>query len=254
MSNTLLLTDIRQYVQEHIGKFHEARLNSLRNLELEQILRRKNPHLFRAKNILVASDLVRSLLDVHLSSQEETMFGEFLEGLAIHICKRTFNGKKSERPSIDLEFQTGNEYYLVSIKSGPNWGNADQIRKMRENFQAAIAEIRQSQPELQIFAVNGCCYGQDTGNKGDYQKLCGQAFWSFISGGVEELYTQIIEPLGFEAKERNEAFHRAYATIVNQFTQRFIEKFCNDGEINWELLVTFNSARPALRERRHRYS
>ncbi|MGQ9614711.1 PmeII family type II restriction endonuclease [Chloroflexus sp.] len=94
MSNSDLLTNIRQYVQEHIGKFHEARLNSLRNLELEQILKRKNPYLFRAKNILIASDLVRSLLDAHLSSQEETMFGEFLEGLAIHICKRTFNGKK----------------------------------------------------------------------------------------------------------------------------------------------------------------
>ena len=247
MNDANLIEKVRQYVYAHIGTFHESRLNSLRNLELKQLLKRKNPYLFRAKNILVASDLIRSLLDAHLSSQEETMFGEFLEGLAIYICQETFEGRKSIRPSIDLEFQKGQEYYLVSIKSGPNWGNADQIRKMRENFQDAIIDIKKLNPELQVFAVNGCCYGQDNGDKGGYEKLCGQAFWSFISGGVDELYTQIIEPLGFEAKERNEAFQRAYAAIINAFTQEFIAAFCENGDINWENLIRFNSARLLVR-------
>ncbi len=247
MNDMSLIEKVRQYVQAHIGTFHESRLNGLRNLELKQLLKRKNPYLFRAKNVLIASDLIRSLLDAHLSSQEETLFGEFLEGLAIYICQETFKGRKSVRPSIDLEFQKGEEYYLISIKSGPNWGNADQIRKMRENFQAAIVDIKRLKPELQVFAINGCCYGQDNGDKGGYQKLCGQAFWSFISDGLDELYTQIIEPLGFEAKERNEAFQHAYAAIVNVFTQEFIAAFCENGDINWEKLIRFNSARLAVR-------
>ena len=254
MNDANLIEKVRQYVYAHIGTFHESRLNSLRNLELKQLLKRKNPYLFRAKNLLVASDLIRSLLDAHLSSQEETMFGEFLEGLAIYICQETFKGKKSVRPSIDLEFQKGQEYYLVSVKSGPNWGNADQIRKMRENFQDAIIDIKKLNPELQVFAVNGCCYGQDNGDKGGYEKLCGQAFWSFISGGVDELYTQIIEPLGFEAKERNEAFQRAYSAIINTFSQQFVTEFCENGEINWETLIRFNSARLSVKERKQRYS
>jgi hypothetical protein len=40
-------------------------------------LKRKNPYLFKAKNILTAQDLVKNLLDAYLQSQEETTFKEF---------------------------------------------------------------------------------------------------------------------------------------------------------------------------------
>ncbi|MCS6889585.1 PmeII family type II restriction endonuclease [Chloroflexus sp.] len=255
MSSNELIVEAKQYVQANIGTFHEKRLNSLRNLELRQILKRKNPYLFRAKNILVAAELVRLLLEAHLSSQEETLFGEFLEGLAIGVCSKTFNGWKSSFPSIDLEFRKGNFHYIVSIKSGPNWGNADQIRKMRENFREASDKIRQQTPDVEVIAVNGCCYGQEANpDKGDYWKLCGQAFWSFISNGEEELYKQIIEPLGFEARERNEAFQQAYAEIINTLTAEFIRDFCNDqGAIDWDKLVEFNSSRQVVNERRRKY-
>ncbi len=229
MTSNSLIADIRNYVRAHIGAFHEKRLESLRPLKLEQILKRKNPYLFRAKNLLIASELIRSLLDAHLSSQEETLFGEFLEGLALYVCKRTFGGRKSQFPSIDLEFQREATHYIVSIKSGPAWGNADQIRKMRENFKVAATAIQAQIPDITVVAINGCCYGQEpVPDKGDYLKLCGQAFWSFISDGEEELYTQIIEPLGFEARERNEAFHKVYAAIVNSFTQAFSRDVCHD--------------------------
>nr|WP_298820854.1 PmeII family type II restriction endonuclease [uncultured Chloroflexus sp.] len=98
MTNYQLIEDIRQYVESNIDAFHQKRLASLQSIKLNQILKRKNPYLFRAKNILVASDLIRSLLDAHLSSQEETMFGEFLEGLAIFVCYKTFGGRKSQFP------------------------------------------------------------------------------------------------------------------------------------------------------------
>lgn len=226
----------------------------MRNLELKQILKRKNPYLFRAKNILIASDLIRLLLEAHLSSQEETLFGEFLEGLAIHVCNKTFAGRKSSFPSIDLEFSKEGVYYIVSIKSGPNWGNADQIRKMRENFREAADKIRQLHG-IEVVAINGCCYGQDANpNKGDYWKLCGQAFWTFISNGEQELYKQIIEPLGFEARERNEAFQQAYAEIINSFTAEFVSDFCNEqGAINWDKLIEFNSSQLTIRERKRKY-
>lgn len=225
----------------------------MRNLELKQILKRKNPYLFRAKNILIASDLIRLLLEAHLSSQEETLFGEFLEGLAIHVCNKTFAGRKSSFPSIDLEFSKEGVYYIVSIKSGPNWGNADQIRKMRENFREAADKIRQLDG-IEVVAINGCCYGQDANpNKGDYWKLCGQAFWTFISNGEQELYKQIIELLGFEARERNEAFQQAYAEIINSFTAEFVSDFCNEhGAINWDKLIEFNSSQLTIRERKRK--
>lgn len=233
---------IRDYVAANISGFHHTRLARLENLKLKEILKRKNPYLFRAKNILTAEALVRVLLDAHLSSQEETLFGDFLEGLAIYINDKTFGGKKSNAEGIDLEFDLGGIRWLVSIKSGPNWGNSSQINKMRDNFKKATRIARTGKAKLDVRAVNGCCYGRDKSpDKGDYQKLCGQRFWEFISGSPD-LYVDIIEPLGHQAKLRNDAFDRAYAKVVNRFTESFIADFCVDGAIDWPGLVTFNSA------------
>ncbi len=53
------------------------------------------------------------------------------------------------------------------------------------------------------------------------------------------------EPLGHRAKEHNEAFIDRYSRTLNLFTQQFIQDFCDDGRIDWEKLVRFNSARLA---------
>jgi len=259
MSNkTLSLDDIKQYVENNIDSFHFARLEALKRLKLKQVLKRKNPYLFKAKYIISAPDLIKLLLDAHLSSQEETMFGDFLENLAIYVCNWVYNGKKSNRPSIDLEFEKDNIFYIVSIKSGPNWGNADQIRKMRENFAEAISDVKRNYFPTQMIAVNGCCYGQDANpDKGDYLKYCGQDFWAFISG-ISQLYTQIIEPLGHKAKEKNEEFMDEYARIITNFTVEFASEFCEEGKINWVKLVEFNSGHleqnKEIREKRAKYS
>jgi hypothetical protein len=92
-------------------------------------------------------------------------------------------------------------------------------------------------------AVNGCCYGRDNHpDKGDYYKYCGQRFWQFISGNAS-LFTDMIEPLGHRAKEKNDAFLESYSRMINKFTKEFTLDFCDDsGQINWKKLVEFNSA------------
>ena len=70
------LAAVQDYVSQNIGSFHSRRLKSLQELRLDKVLKRKNPYLFKAKNVLQAQDLVKLLLDAHLSSQEEAIFGE----------------------------------------------------------------------------------------------------------------------------------------------------------------------------------
>lgn len=237
------LNKVVAFVGENIGGFHKARLEGLKKLRLRQILKRKNPYLFKAKHIIAAPDLVKMLLEAHLSSQEETMFGEFLEELAIFICGKVYGGRKSPAEGIDLEFEKKGIIYIASIKSGPNWGNSGQIAKMKDNFRKARRILRTNNPTVNVIAINGCCYGQDNQpEKDEYLKLCGQSFWEFISGD-EALYTKIIEPLGYKAKEKNEEFAKAYARLVTNFTVEFAKDFCDDGVINWERLVKFNSGR-----------
>lgn len=201
-----------------IQPFYELRLSRLQELSLHNVLRRKNPYLFKAKNITTAQDFVTELLQAHLSSQEETIFGGYLEQLAIFICSREYSGFKSSAGGIDLEFEKDAVRYIVAIKSGPNWGNSMQIAKMRSDFQKAKKILGTNTTKANVIAVNGCCYGRDNRpDKGDYLKLCGQAFWSFISGD-DDLYVKIIEPLDEEAKQKDEEFKAAYSRKVNMLT------------------------------------
>lgn len=236
--------EIISFIEPNIQIFHSKRLENLLSLKLNDILKRKNPYLFKAKNITTAQDLVKSLMDAHLSSQEEGIFGGFLEELSIFICGKVYSGKKSSSEGIDLEFEKENTRYIVTIKSGPNWGNSQQVSRMKDNFKRAKRVLGSNAKKSRILAVNGCCYGiDDNPDKGDYIKLCEQRFWSFISGN-EKLYTEIIEPLGHRAKEKNEKFHEEYAKVINKFTLEFAKEYCDsEGKILWNKIVEFNSGK-----------
>jgi len=240
--NAINLNDVVEYVEKHIGTFHEKRISSLDSLSLEKVLKRKNPYLFKAKHVLTAGEIVKGLVDAHISSNEETIFGDWLEGLAIFINTKVYGGWKSGIQGVDLEFDNGNLRHIVNVKSGPNWGNSSQIAKMKSDFKTAQRTLRTSNSKLNIICVNGCCYGRDSKpDKGDYYKYCGQKFWEFISDD-SSLYTEIIEPLGHKARERNDEFNKSYAKIINRFTLAFSKDFCSsEGSIDWEKLVKFNS-------------
>lgn len=239
---TLNQNDLVKYVEENIGTFHQKRIAGLQDLKLKRVLSKKNPYLFKAKFVLTAQDIIKSLTDAFISSQEETIFGDWLEGLAIFINEKVYNGRKSGIKGIDLEFDKENVRYIITIKSGPSWGNSSQISKLIADFRTAKKTLRTSNSKLNIVAVNGCCYGRDNQpDKGEYFKYCGQKFWEFMSGDAH-LYTKIIEPLGHKAKERNEDFIQSYAKMINKFTKEFADTFCKDnGSIDWDKLVRFNS-------------
>jgi hypothetical protein len=238
----LNLKDVSNYVEQNIGIFHQKRIQSLDTLKLYKVLKRKNPYLFKAKYVLTADEIIRGIVDAHISSNEETIFGDWLEGLAIFINEKVYTGRKSGIPNIDLEFDNNGIRYIITIKSGPSWGNSSQIAKLSSDFKTAKKTLRTSNSNLNIVAVNGCCYGRDNfPDKGDYFKYCGQSFWEFISGD-SQLYIELIEPLGHQAKERNDDFIKSYSIMINKFTKEFINEFCkNTGEIDWDKLVRFNS-------------
>jgi len=132
-------------VEKNIGIFHEKRIQSLDSLKLSKVLKRKNPYLFKAKYVLTAEQIIKGLVDAHISSSEEGIFGDWLEGLAIFINHKVYNGKKSGIKGIDLEFDLDNYRYIVNIKSGPNWGNSSQIAKMVSDFNTAKKNFKNQQ-------------------------------------------------------------------------------------------------------------
>jgi len=222
---------VEAYIEQKIPEFYQRRLESLSGLNLDKVLIRKNPYLFKAKNINTASGFVKAI------------FGAFLENVAIHVCSIALHGIKSGIEGVDLEFSQNETRFIVSIKSGPNWGNSSQIKKMKDNFKKAKIVLRQNGTVRNVVAVNGCCYGRDNSpDKGDYYKYCGEKFWTLVSGDAS-LYLDLIEPLGHKAKQRNDEFEVEYGKANTRFTKVFIEEYClEDGSIDWDKIVKLNSA------------
>ena len=240
--NALDLDEVRQYVNEHIDTFHESRILSVSGTRLNAVIR-KNPYLLRAKNITKASELIDGALAARLSSSEEEMFGEFLEDLAIFVAERTTGGHKSGTTGVDLEFDDDGRHYFVSIKSGANWGNSSQQNKLETDLRRAVQVYNQRRGQrVSVDAVLGICYGKvRTARLRGYLKVVGQNFWTFISGN-RNLYKDIIEPVGYRAREHNNRYDRELGRISNQLTAQFIEEYCHpDGSIDWEYLLEVTS-------------
>jgi len=239
--NPLDIDLVTTYVNNNIVEFHQRRIKLLEELKLNKLLT-KNPYLFKAKHIQTANDLITGLMDAHLSSSEEKLFGDFLESLAIFIAERTCNGHKSAAQGIDLEFINNNIHHIVSIKSGPNWGNSSQQKRLEQDLRTASMRIMQSNKGINVRPVLGICYGKTkTRHLRGYVKIVGQNFWYLISEN-ENLYIDIIEPIGHRAKEHNESFISEKYKVINRFTKSFIDEFCLvDGGINWVKLIQYNS-------------
>lgn len=247
--------ELQLFIAEKVmTPFYEIRLYKLGELTFSGIMKRKNPYLFKAKNIQTAEELVKYILDAFLSSQEETIFGNLMEELAIYVCSKVFNGYKAEQgkfKSVDLIFERDGKTYIISIKSGPFWGNKDQKDRMKGNFKNARKILKTEGVKAKIIAVNGCMYGKDNKpykidakdkNK-SYYKYCGQEFWELITGD-NSFYQRIVVPIDKEAKKRDENFRKIYYAKVNELTKDFSQNYLTDeGQIHWEKLIDFVSKR-----------
>jgi len=239
--NPIDLGEVSAYVNENIDLFHARRLRCIQQLKLSHLVN-KNPYLFRAKNMTKASELVEETMAAFLSSSEEKDFGDFLEGLAIFVASKALGGHKSSSPGIDLEIIRDGVHYVISIKSGANWGNSSQQAKLADDYNKALIRLRQGR--VNADAILGICYGKVKTARNPqhgYLKLVGQNFWAFISGD-RDLYREIIEPIGYRAKEHNDAYIQERDALVNLLTKQFVERFCDEmGAIDWPRVVEANS-------------
>lgn len=239
--NQLNIDEVRKYVDEGIAGFCQQRMRLLQDLTFHELLG-KSLCLFRPMRPALAGDVVEGLLETFLCSSGEQLFEDLLKDLSLFITGRKYGGRKATIPGVDLEFEKTGVYYTVLVKSGLSWGNTSQQSKLAEDFQKAVTRVKQSQHGANVQPVLGICYGKTRTNylRG-YLKVVGQNFWYLISEN-EDLYTDIIEPIGYRAKEHNDAFDKGKAGVVNRFTGEFIGRFCDDtGAIDWVKLVGFNS-------------
>ena len=115
---------VEQAIATALEQFYGSLLEKIDEIRIEDIMKRKNPYLYRAKAMQNASEIVESVLSATVSSSEETIFGNcFFEPLAIAAS----GGNKALAEGVDIMVhdQEQNTIYAIAVKSGPSVFNAD---------------------------------------------------------------------------------------------------------------------------------
>ncbi len=228
-------------VQTRLNEFYARRIAKLSTLQLKRTLRRKNPFLFKAVGLLDANEIIERLLNDFMSSSDETIFGDaFFEPLA----KDLGNGSPSPTEGVDIVIETDTAYKAIAVKSGPSVFNAQSRRRQNQEFQALRSRMMKLQKHFE--AIVGYSYGRKNSDPNEnkiFKELSGQVFWSELTGDPD-CYIKIIESMRSLPSQHKELFNEEWAKAKNRFSKEFITDFCDDdGMINWNRLLKFNSGK-----------
>jgi hypothetical protein len=231
---------LEQEIEKCLRNFYEHRLSGLKDLSLKKVLKKKNPYLYRAMGMENASDIVEQLMAAFITSSDETIFGNvFFEPLARVVAK----GNASPSEGIDFIVETSEKYLAVAVKSGPNWGNADQHKRQSTNFESLKRRLYKM--NKQFDPLVGQAYGQQSSEPTEnsrFRRRSGQAFWEEITGD-NEFYLKIIRCMRDVPQRFRPKWKSQWDQAVNRFSREFMDDFCfDDGSIDWEKLVAFNSS------------
>lgn len=234
--------EVKNAIEKALSDFYNALLANLNKLQIRDIMKSKNPYLYRSKSMQRADEIVESVLKAYVSSSEETIFGNcFFEPIAIAAS----GGSKSLTEGIDLEIRdkVNNKVFCIAVKSGTSVFNADSKKRQEENFNKA--KKLASQGKMGYEPVVGYGYGQKKSTSSvnkSYEEVAGEDFWTMLTGDPD-FYKKIIVFMGNLPEKYVETFNKSYAEAFNRLVCDFTNYFCNkDGSINWNGIIEFNSA------------
>ena len=179
-----------------LSEFYTSLTNKLNKIKLKDILKKKNPYLYRAKGINDATMVINRILSAYISSSEETIFGNtFFEPIAIVVS----GGQKAVTEGVDITVDKDNTIYSIAVKSGTSVFNADSRKRQEQNFQSA--QKRAQQAHKAFMPVVGYGYGKKK-VKPENEKFYKEAFEVFAynylvkpveSGELEHVLVHILE-------------------------------------------------------------
>lgn len=235
--------ELKALIAERLTAFYRRRMQRLQTLKLKEILKRKNPYLFKAVGTKSAYEVVEGILSAYLSSSDEGIFGdEFFEPIA----KAVSGGVVSPNEGVDIAVETDTAYKAIAVKSGPNPFNSSQRKRQDDEFRALKRRLQKL--GKQFDPILGHAYGRQKPDPEKsnviYRDLAGQAFWEELTGD-SDFYLKLIRFMEDEviAKHRHD-YEDAWKVEVNKYLGEFIPAFCDKaGNIDWEKLIRFNSGK-----------
>lgn len=236
---------LERLIRRHLDEFYSRRVAKLAGLNLTKALYKKNPYLFKAAGIQKASEIVAEFLRAYISSSDETIFGDaFFEPIA----KAVSGGAVGGGEGIDILRETGTTVTAYAVKSGASWGNADQWKRQKQNFQSLQVRLRKLHKAFD--PVLGYGYGRrnsDPTPAKNYRQRAGQAFWEELTGDPD-FYLKLVRLMKQYPQEHRKRYLVEWNKAINRFEREFLLNFSTpDGDIDWEKLVEFNSGKKGLK-------
>lgn len=68
-------TEVKKAIAKALEDFYSALISKIDSINIKDIMRSKNPYLYRAKSMQTSSEIIESILQAFVSSSEETIFG-----------------------------------------------------------------------------------------------------------------------------------------------------------------------------------
>lgn len=227
-------------IAKALDRYYTSLIEKVDGLNIKKIMKRKNPYLFRAKAVNGAAQIVDAILAAFISSSEETVFGnEFFEPIAIAAVQ----GQKALAEGVDIMVERDDTIYAIAVKSGTSVFNADSRKKQEQNFMAASKLAQQARKRF--VPIVGYGYGKkkasSKGRPKFYEELAGKEFWAELTGD-DGFYIKLIRLMDKLPEKYVEDFDASYQKAANRLVREFTIEFCfEDGRIDWEKLVQFNS-------------
>jgi Type II restriction endonuclease EcoO109I len=239
--NAMKQSNLEELIRKSLEDFHIKRINGLSTLKLRTVLRKKNPYLFRAVGVQKASEIVSEILRAHVTSSDETIFGNaFFEPIA-QICS---GGRTSDSEGVDVTVETETVYKAIAVKSGPNIFNSSAAKRQDQEFRSLASRLlkihKRFDPLLGL--GYGRRFGEPTKDR-SYRIRSGQAFWEELTGD-SDFYLKLIDLMRDYPIQHRIEFEKEWGKAINRFEYDFLINFGNeDGSINWEKLLIFNSGK-----------
>ena len=239
---------LEEKIAELLDSFYIRHIGRLKELKLDERLRSKNPYLFRAIGVTNASQIVEELMDAHISSSDETIFGNvFFEPLAIWVAEQYFEGMTgtmvvvSQGKGIDIQLSNATVNQAIAVKSGPKVFNAQSRLKQVEEFRTAERILKKD--KKLFLAIVGYCYGRKAQREAkDFTEMAGQQLWEHLTG-EPNFYLRIIELMKLRLVDHRSTFLVEYAKTKERFVVEFQAKYSfPDDTIDWDKLVEMVSA------------
>jgi hypothetical protein len=178
--------------------------DTLGNISLEKLLRNTDVLNYQYRGYQENEAFIKAILDAWHTSSIQTRWGNkyhALMGILVGRNKR-FSDVRNTR-SGDIEFIDNNpsifphykheksrSIYLVQLKSGHNWGNADQRKQLSANFSSWRKSKSIDYKNYSIITVEAYSYSSECDTENHSWRLGAKYFWWFISG-EENFYERI---------------------------------------------------------------